>query len=75
MTDEIPEIPEFKYGMKVCTNSEYSKRYRTQRPFVGTITRAADTRGEVKVLKNTGNTIEISGKYLRLYEREYANTR
>lgn len=63
------ETIELVYGMRVCTNAEYSKTYRTQRPFVGIIMRAANNRGEVKVLKNNGNTIDISSKYLTLHER------
>lgn len=56
-----------EYKMRVCTNAEYSKIFRSQRPFVGTVVHAPEGSIEVKVLKDNGNTISIPRKCLTPY--------
>ena len=60
------ENVELKYGMRIKTNEEYRKRYRTQSPFVGSIVRVITNSDYVEVLKNKGNRISIQRRYITL---------
>jgi hypothetical protein len=57
---------EFKHNSIVITNELYSKHFRTQRPFKGTIVLITSGNSEVEVLKNSGNRISIQRKYLKV---------